>query len=200
MEMRHAIIQRTLNAMESSQINNILIIFAHPYPQQSRVNRPLLQAVQGTPGVKIIDLYEKYPNFYIDIHTEQQQLIAADLIIFHHPFYWYSAPAMLKQWQDCVLEERFALREGGFALRGKKLMSVVTVGHSKHSYQQGGYDRFPIEHFLLPYEQMATHCGMQYLPPFVVYSAHRITESEIADHASNYRQQLLDYLAKTYHE
>jgi len=186
--------------MESPQINNILIIFAHPYPQQSRVNRPLLQAVQNIPEVKIIDLYEKYPNFYIDIHAEQQQLITADLIIFHHPFYWYSAPAMLKQWQDCVLEERFALREGGFALRGKKLMSAITVGHSKRSYQQDGYDRFPIEQFLLPYEQMAIHCGMQYLPPFVIYSAHHITEPEITDQTRCYRQLLLNYLTETDHE
>jgi len=180
--------------------DKILIIFAHPYPQQSRVNRLLLQEVQDIPEIKIIDLYEKYPDFYIDILSEQQQLIAADLIIFHHPFYWYSAPAILKQWQDCVLEEGFALGKGGSALHGKKLMSTVTVGHSKRSYQLGGYDRFPIEQFLLPYEQMAIHCGMQYLTPFVVYGAHRITEFEVKDQARNYRQRILNHLSETDHE
>ena len=147
------------------------------------------------PGVEIIDLYEKYPDFYIDIPAEQQQLTTADLIVFHHPFYWYSAPALLKHWQDTVLEERFALKEGGHALRGKKLMSMVTVGHSKQSYQMDGYDRFPIGTFLLPYEQMAFHCGMQYLEPFVVYNAHRISEAEIALQASAYRQHILNQLA-----
>ena len=176
-------------------MSKILIIFAHPYPQQSRVNRPLLEEVQGMSGVEVIDLYEKYPDFYIDIATEQQQLTAADLIVFHHPFYWYSAPALLKHWQDTVLEERFALKEGGYALRGKRVMSMVTVGHSKSSYQKDGYDRFPIGTFLLPYEQMAFHCGMQYLEPFVVYNAHRISEAEIALQAGAYRQHLLNHLA-----
>ncbi|MCF6355639.1 MAG: NAD(P)H-dependent oxidoreductase [Candidatus Polarisedimenticolaceae bacterium] len=188
--------------METALTNSgkILILFAHPYPQQSRINRPLLHAVKNIPGVKVVDLYEKYPDFHINVRLEQQLLLSASLIIFHHPFYWYSAPAILKQWQDCVLEERFALHEGGFALRGKKLMSAVTVGHSRASYQLGGYDRFPIEHFLRPYEQMAIHCGMQYLAPFVVYSAHRITEAEIENQASQYRQLLLNYLAETDHE
>ncbi len=178
----------------------ILIIFAHPYPQQSRVNRPLLEEALRIPEVEVVDLYEEYPDFHIDISREQQRLITADLIIFHHPFYWYSSPALLKHWQDMVLEERFALGKGGYALRGKKLMSMVTVGHSKQSYQLGGYDRFPIENFLLPYEQMAFHCGMQYLAPFVVYSAHRITDAEIAIQACNYRQHLLSYLTSTDNE
>ncbi len=178
----------------------ILILFAHPYPQQSQVNRPLLQAARDIPGIRITDLYERYPDFHIDIQREQQQLLAADLIVFHHPIYWYSAPAMLKHWQDCVLEERFALSEGGFALRGKRLMSAVTVGHSEASYQLDGYDRFPIEHFLRPYEQTARHCGMRYLAPFVVYSAHRIGTVEIEHHARRYRQRLLNHLAETDHE
>jgi len=188
--------------MEIPQDNKpkILIIFAHPYPQQSRVNRPLLEEARRIPEVEIVDLYEEYPDFHIDISAEQRRLTSAELIIFHHPFYWYSAPALLKHWQDMVLEERFALNEGGYALRGKKLMSMVTVGHSKQSYQLDGYDRFPIESFLLPYEQMAFHCGMQYLSPFVVYSAHRMTESEIAIQACNYRQYLLNYLTNTDNE
>jgi len=187
-------------ATQQSSTHKILIIFAHPSPQQSRVNRPLLEEVQSTPEIEIVDLYEEYPDFYIDTSREQQRLVAADLIVFHHPFYWYSAPAILKHWQDQVLEERFALREGGFALKGKKLMSMVTVGHSKQSYQLDGYDRFPIETFLLPYEQMAFHCGMQYLAPFVVYSAHRVTESEIKVQARNYRQHLLNHLSASDNE
>jgi len=185
--------------MNAQQIkkHKILIIFAHPYPQQSRVNRPLLEVAQDIPEVEIVDLYEEYPDFYINVPAEQQRLIAADLIVFHHPIYWYSAPAILKHWQDLVLEERFALSEGGFALRGKKLMSMVTVGHSKRSYQPGGYDRYPIENFLLPYEQMAIHCGMQYLAPFVVYSAHRLQEEEIKIQAHDYRQHLLNYISKS---
>jgi hypothetical protein len=30
-------------------------------------------------------------------------LLQHEIIIFHHPFFWYSTPAILKEWQD--LEE-----------------------------------------------------------------------------------------------
>jgi len=46
------------------------------------------------------------------------------MIVFHHPFYWYSSPAILKEWQDLVLEYGFAYGHEGTALRGKKSLSA----------------------------------------------------------------------------
>jgi len=46
--------------------------------------------------VTIHDLYETYPNFHIQVKFEQDLLLAHDIIVFHHPFYWYSSPAILK--------------------------------------------------------------------------------------------------------
>jgi len=173
---------------------NILIIFAHPYPHQSKVNLPLLNKVRDIPGVEVLDLYEHYPDFYINVPAEQKRLRKADLIIFQHPFYWYSAPALLKHWQDTVLQEGFALGENGVALHGKKLISAVTVGHTEHAYQPDGYDRYCIEDYLRPYEQMAFHCGMDYLPPFVVYSSHHLSLNEIEIKANSYHHYLLSFL------
>ena len=173
----------------------ILIILAHPYPHRSKVNRSLAEKVQDLDGVTLVDLYERYPDFYIDVEAEQHQLVAADLVIFQHPFYWYSAPALLKHWQDVVLEEGFAFGKNGNALRGKAFMSAVTAGHSERSYQHDGYDRYPINVFLRPYEQMAVHCGMRCLPPFVIYSSNRLETEAIEIQATNYRQCLVEYLA-----
>lgn len=39
---------------------------------------------------------------------EQQLLLEHDIIVFQH-FYWYSCPAILKEWMDRVLEYGFAL-------------------------------------------------------------------------------------------
>ena len=36
-------------------------------------------------------------------------------IVFQHPFYWYSTPAILKEWQDLVLEHGWAYGAGGTA-------------------------------------------------------------------------------------
>ena len=84
--------------------NQILILFAHPALQKSRVNRVLISTVRDLPGVTFNDLYEAYPEFDIDVKREQELLVRHDIIVFQHPLLWYSTPAMMKEWQDLVLE------------------------------------------------------------------------------------------------
>ncbi len=95
-----------------NSLNQILILFAHPALEKSRVNRQLIRSIHGLDGVTIHDLYETYPDFNIQVKAEQDLLLAHDIIVFHHPFYWYSSPALLKEWQDLVLEYGFAYGEG----------------------------------------------------------------------------------------
>jgi glutathione-regulated potassium-efflux system ancillary protein KefG len=172
--------------------NQILILFAHPALEKSRVNRVLLQAVQNLESVTIHDLYEAYPNFHIQVKAEQDLLRAHDIIVFHHPFYWYSSPALLKEWQDLVLEYGFAYGHGGTALQGKKFLSAITTGGGEQSYSREGYNRFTLRELLTPFEQTARLCGMDYLPPFVVQGTHKLRERhQIDQHAADYRAVLL---------
>ena len=41
---------------------SILIQFIHPYPERSRVNRAMLEAVLRLPQTQMNDLYARYPN------------------------------------------------------------------------------------------------------------------------------------------
>ena len=157
--------------------SRILILFAHPALQKSRINRPLLEAVQGADGITVRDLYEAYPNFLIDVAREQELLVAHDIVVFQHPFYWYSVPAILKEWQDLVLEYGFAYGAEGTALHGKRLLSAITTGGSEKAYQPEGINRFRVAELLLPIAQTAHLCGMTYLPPFVVHGTHRLREA-----------------------
>ncbi|MCF6283100.1 MAG: NAD(P)H-dependent oxidoreductase [Candidatus Polarisedimenticolaceae bacterium] len=179
---------------KNSRIKRILILYAHPSPRSLSVNRQLLGAVRDLPGVLINDLYESYPDFHIPPKPEQETLRRADLIVMQHPLYWYSSPGLLKHWQDVVLQEGFAFGKGGAALHGKKLMTVVTIGHSAESYQTEGYDRYPIEDFLRPFEQTAFHCGMTYLKPLAIYAAERLSDEQVAEQAAIYRQRLQAFL------
>lgn len=154
-------------------MQQILILFAHPAFNNSHANRALLDAVSDLPHVKIHDLYQVYPDMFIDVKQEQQRLIEADVILFQHPFYWYSAPALLKEWCDLVLEHDFAYGSKGQALTGKPCGSVITTGGSLSSYTPEGYNRYPIQQFLLPWEQMTRLCGMQYLAPFILDGNHK---------------------------
>ncbi|WP_341524742.1 NAD(P)H-dependent oxidoreductase [Nostoc sp. UHCC 0302] len=172
--------------------NQILILFAHPALEKSRVNRPLIQAVQGLASVTVHDLYEAYPNFHIDVKFEQDLLVAHNIIVFQHPFYWYSSPAILKEWLDLVLQHGFAYGHRGTALHGKKLLSAITTGGSKQAYCREGYNYFSIQELLVPFEQTARLCGMEYLPPFVVHETHQLQEQhQIAKHADDYRTAII---------
>lgn len=180
--------------------NQILILFAHPALEKSRVNRHLIQAVRGLDAVTVHDLYETYPDFHINVKAEQDLLLAHDIVVFHHPFYWYSSPALLKEWLDLVLEHGFAYGQGGTALHGKKCLTALTTGGDKEAYCQKGYNHFTVRELLVPFEQTARLCGMEYLPPFVVQGTHRLQERhQIDQHAEAYRATMMALRDDTIH-
>jgi glutathione-regulated potassium-efflux system ancillary protein KefG len=168
----------------------ILLLFAHPALEKSRVNRQLVRAVPDLPRLTFHDLYEEYPDFDIDVPREQQLLIDHDLIILQHPFFWYSTPPIIKQWEDLVLEHNWAYGSKGTALQGKKMLSLITAGGSDAAYQPEGYNRYTMRQFLIPLEQTAVLCRMTYLPPYLIHGTHRLTESEIEQEAGRYRRLL----------
>lgn len=172
--------------------HRILVLFAHPALEKSRVNRQLIKAIRGIEGITIHDLYEHYPNFHINVKVEQDLLCSHDIIVFQHPFYWYSSPAILKEWQDLVLEYGFAYGHLGTALNGKKFLSAITTGGSEKAYCRQGHNYFTIRELLAPFEQTARLCGMEYLPPFVIQGSHQLQEThQILPHAQAYRRALL---------
>jgi len=173
----------------------ILIVLAHPDPKHSNANKQLLDTVSGMNNVVINDLYDKYPDFHINIKAEQKLLTAAKLVIFQFPIYWYNVPALLKQWQEVVLTRGFAFGKSDQErnLSGKPCLALVTTGHKKLSYQKDGYDQYSIEEFLRPMEQMAYHCKMKYHSPLVVYRAHRANDSELNQLGKEYSQRILDH-------
>jgi glutathione-regulated potassium-efflux system ancillary protein KefG len=172
--------------------NRILVLFAHPVLEKSRINRSLIQAIRGLDSVTIHDLYQIYPNFHINVKYEQELLLAHDVLVFQHPFYWYSSPAILKEWQDLVLEHGFAYGHEGKALQGKKFLSAITTGGSRQAYQAEGYNRFTLRELLAPFEQTARLCGMEYLPPFVVCGTHKLQDKQpILEFADDYRNVIL---------
>ena len=92
----------------------------------------------GLEGVTIVDLYAEYPSLDIDVAREQQRLLAHDVIVLQHPFYWYSSPAIIKEWQDLVLENGWAYGPGGTRLAGRYLMSAISTGGSAGSLPPRG--------------------------------------------------------------
>lgn len=150
-----------------NQEHRVLILFAHPALQKSRVNRALADAVRNLPGVTFHDLYERYPEFDVDV-----------------------APALVKEWEDLVLEHGWAYGSTGTALHGKIFAHAVTTGGAADAYRDGGFNRFTVRQLLAPIEQTAFLCGMRYLPPFVVSGTHRMQADEVDRHADAYRRMI----------
>ena len=146
----------------------------------------MAEAVFDLPGVTFHDLYEAYPDFDVDVRREQELLLAHEVVVFQHPFYWYSTPPLFKQWEDLVLEHGWAYGTGGTALHGKRLLSAISAGGPQKAYCPDGYNRFSIRQLLTPIEQTARLCGMEYLPPFVVYGTLRLDEAQIGAVAAEY--------------
>lgn len=171
----------------SKPTRRILLLFAHPSLDRSEVNHPMAEAVRELDGVTLVDLYAEYPDFQIDIEREQQRLLEHDVIIFQHPLYWYSTPAILKEWQDLVLEHGFAYGTSGTALHGKILFNALTAGGKESAYRAEGFNHFTIRELLQPLEQMARLCGMIYLPAFALFGARTAVEEErINDHVTEW--------------
>jgi glutathione-regulated potassium-efflux system ancillary protein KefG len=174
-------------------MKKILILFAHPKFEQSRTNMALVKGVQNKPGVTFHDLYESYPDFNIDIPFEKKLLEQHDVIIWHHPFYWYSCPPLMKQWIDLVLEFGWAYGPEGNALAGKKCLQVITTGGSAKVYCSEGRNMYSINEFLRPFEQTARLCGMQYLTPYAVMGTHQLSDNDLNEYCGQY-QKIMDCL------
>ena len=174
-------------------MNKILILFAHPRFENSRTNKALVEGIRGVEGVTFHDLYECYPDFYIDIEHEKKLLEDHDVIIWHHPFYWYSCPPLMKQWIDLVLEFGWAYGPEGKALAGKKCFQVITAGGSANVYRTEGKNHYTINEFLRPFEQTARLCSMEYMAPFAVMGTHKLNGDDLKKYASQYRQ-IIEYI------
>lgn len=174
----------------SNAANPVLVLFAHPALRNSRVNAQLADAIRDVDGVTLHDLYEVYPELDIDVEAEQRLLDEHQVIVLQHPFYWYSTPAVLKEWQDLVLQHGWAYGTGGDNLRGKTLLSAISTGGREEAYQAEGYNHFTMRQLLAPIEQTANLCGMAYLAPFVVHGTHLLEEADLKQHAADYRSLL----------
>src|SRR3989338_1116681 len=106
---------------------SVLLVFAHPALERSRANAVLAEAAKQAAGVTFHDLYETYPDFVIDVDAEQEKLLAHQVIALQFPFYWYSTPALLKEWLDLVWLHGFAYGKGGDRLKGKQLFFACTT-------------------------------------------------------------------------
>jgi glutathione-regulated potassium-efflux system ancillary protein KefG len=173
-------------------MKKILILFAHPTFKRSTINWALREAVQHLDGITFHDLYANYPDLFIDVAREQRLCEQHEIIIFQHPFYWYSTPAIFKEWLDQVLEHNWAYGSRGTALAGKIFFQTLTAGGDARSYSTGGMNGHTIRELTSPFRATANLCKMEWLPPFAILGVHKgIPREKLLQHAEDYRRTLI---------
>lgn len=170
----------------------LILYYAHPGQPYSQANTAMQQAAGTVEGITRVDLYAEYPRFNIDVPREQERLLEHDVMLFQFPVFWYSSPALVKEWQDLVLEHGFAYGTGGNSLTGKTMMLAVTAAGPSDAYTPEGYQHHDLRTFLTPFEQTARLCKMHFPAPYVLYGSLKAAAAgSIPAHAQGFRDLLI---------
>lgn len=171
-------------------MKNTLLVFGHRNPLESKFGKALFDSAISLDSVTGHILMDQYPNLKIDGGGERALLEAHQNIVLQFPFYWYSSPAIIKEWLDEVLSRGWAYG-GGQALAGKKLLIAISTGGPEKVYQNDGANKFTVEEFLRPFEQTANLCGMEWQEPFVMYGVRYLGEQEVAQYCEDYKRRVV---------
>lgn len=179
----------------------VLLLYAHPYPRSSRLTRKLADAARLVDGVHVDELYENYPDFYIDVARERALLDGASTLVLLFPTQWHSCPALLKEWFDVVLGDAWQHPAGDSAndresyransgARGQRCWLVASSASSAADYTPGGRHQRTLNDYFAPIEQSVRSCGMAWLPPLLLYGAHQQDDDAIEAQLAQFSARL----------
>lgn len=130
-------------------MKHIVIISGHTHLAGSIANKTIIETLANRlPEAEIVKLDELYPDFRIDIETEQQRLLKADIVVLQFPLFWYSAPSILERWMEETFQHGFSHGRTGDKLKGKKLILSFTTGAPEEAYSHTGVMGNTLDEFL----------------------------------------------------
>lgn len=174
-----------------------LLVVAHPRLDRSVVNARLTKTAAERPEIEIHDLYQAYPDYQIDVAAEQERLLRHKVIGVQFPLFWYSVPALLKEWFDLVWLHGFAYGGSAPRLAGKTLFCAASTGGDERSYREDGRNGYSVEEFLRPLERTAALCQMRWAAPHLLHDAPRLRGERLEQAAQGYERYLDDLMRET---
>lgn len=151
-------------------MSKILVIAGHPDYKHSLANRTILDEFHRlVPEAEIVYLDAEYPDYNIDVEKEQKRLVEADTVVFEFPFWWYSAPSLMRRYFELVLSHGFAYGSTGTALHGKKLIISYTAGAPEAAYTPEGYQHYVMDAFIPQFRALSNLCGFVWHEPVISF-------------------------------
>lgn len=165
-----------------------LVLLFHPDFEHSKVNQEMCQVIQDVPGVKVRNMYQLYSSSKINVTQEHQLLEQVDRVILQFPIRWYSAPALLKEWEDKILAPGWAY-QGKYALNNKELTVAATFGAG--GYRHNSYSHYTPHELLRPFQATAYHLKMKFMQPFIITNI----KQKDGIHLNNQIRQYRDFVS-----
>lgn len=78
----------------------------------------------------------------------------------------------------------------GRALAGKKLLIATSAGGPEEAYQASGYNRYPMEELLRPFQAMANLTQLAFEEPYVVHGARALSDEALQAKVEAYVERL----------
>ena len=157
----------------------ILNLVFHPDLLQSRVNKTWKKQLEDSGKIATSrDICAEYPDFDIDVETEQRLLLDHDRILLQFPIYWWSMTPLLKKWLDDVFQYEFAYGKAGDKLKGKDLQIICSAGGQARNYN--GFHMFAtVPEILKPFQLAANLARMNYAVPMYMFNADACSDDEV---------------------
>lgn len=167
-----------------------LVLVFHPHLEKSQVNRKLMDAANETGDVTVVDEYAAYPDFKINVEHEQELIETHDRIVLQFPFYWYSSPALLKQWEDDVIKAGWAYG-GGRASKARSSCWPCPPALRRTPTRVKAAMWRTMEELLSPFETTFRHTHATYLKPFLIQGVATSTDEQIDAAVAKYPAALI---------
>lgn len=172
-------------------MENVLVVFAHPYEQNSKSNKALINAVSEARNVTVHNLALEYPDGKFDIQREQSILAQHSKVIFQFPTFWFNVPGLFKTWLDEVLTYGWAYGPNGEALKDKKIGIVTTTGGEFEAYQKEGIRGFTVGDFLTPIIGSIKYVNAEFIGHVALNNAFNPSDEQLAVAVSEYKALLM---------
>ena len=139
----------------------VLVVYAHPNPESFNhavVEEFVSGLAEGGHTSEVIDLYginfdprlnaEDLVQFQggelpQEVRDQQAKVAGAEALVFVHPMWGWTIPAMLKGWLDRVFSMGFAYSMSDKGMEGllkhSKVLVISTAGETEDYYQSEGY-------------------------------------------------------------